>query len=85
MKKKELKSILYQSPERTIGDNILIGLNIIQKYYPERKIVRSCVDSILCTIIAKELCKSGLTIEDAEILRDSGWDISEHGVLCHEV
>ena len=85
MKKKELKQILYESPDRNVGDNILLGLNVIQKYFPERKIVRSCVDSTLYTVIAKQLCKEGLTHEDANVLRDSGWDISEHGILCHEV
>ena len=85
MKKKKLKRILYETPSTTLGDNILIGLNVIQKYFPEKKIVKSCCNSILCTKLAKELCKAGLTIEDAIILRDTGWDINEYGVICHPV
>ena len=85
MKKKELKRILYEPAGSTVGDNILLGLNVIQKYFPERKIVRACIDSMICTIVAKELCRAGLTQEDAEVLRDSMWDINKHGVLCHEV
>jgi hypothetical protein len=85
MKKKELKRILYEPASSTIGDNVLIGLTVIQKYFPEKRIVRGCSDSTLCSVREKELRKAGLTEEDARILRDSGWDVSSHGVLCHEV
>lgn len=87
MKKKELIDILYEHSEGIFaGDQILQGLKVMSKYFPaHEKLLRGAGRDEVYAMKAKKLCKAGLTIEDAEMLRDCCWDVNEYGVLVHSL
>jgi hypothetical protein len=86
MKKKRLIEILYEHTDTPYhGDQILMGLNVMHKYYGDEKLLRGSVTDLVFAMKAKELCKKGLTDDDARLLRDARWDVNEYGVMIHSV
>lgn len=67
------------------GDNGLIGLNIIAKYFPSKKtdILCGADHDIIYSVGVKELLDGGITEEDAKALRDINWMIQDDYMACY--
>lgn len=65
------------------GDNVLIGLNLIAKYFDKNTtILKSSDYETIYSVSVKDLINSGITEEDTEKLRKLNWMIQDDYLAC---
>ena len=86
MNKEEFLEILRDealggSKINTVGCNAVAGLNLIQKYLPNKGIEGTGYE-VIYSVSADELFNAGITKEDAEELRALNWMIKDNIMAC---
>jgi hypothetical protein len=59
------------------GDNALLGLNIIAKYFPNKTVLQAAEHDVIYSVYTHEIVEACITEEDAIKLRSLNWMIDE--------
>lgn len=65
------------------GDNALIGLNIISKYFPNKTVLQGADHDIIYSVDIYEIVEAKLTTVDAIKLRNLNWMIQDDMLCCY--
>ena len=83
----KFKAILdedYGYDETLVGDDILHGLKILEKYIPNKTLIGGADHDIIYSIDVEDIVGAGITESDAIMLGRYGWHISDD-YLAHYV
>ena len=75
MDTERLEEIFFETETDWTGDNAFKGLEIIKKYFPEKRVISAAGHDIIYSVDVNELCEAGITEEDAISLRKLNWMI----------
>ncbi|HDZ15694.1 hypothetical protein LCGC14_0950280 [marine sediment metagenome] len=64
------------------GDNALKGLNIIAKYIPNDTVLEGVGHDVIYSVDIDKLIEAGITIKDAEELRELNWMLKDDCLAC---
>ena len=83
MKKEEFYHIFKRDNSgRWEGDNALRGLNIVAKYIPNDIVLEGADHDVIYSVDIDKLIEAGITIKDAEELRELNWMLEDDSLAC---
>ena len=77
MKREEFEKIFDNEDTDWEGDNALKGLKIIEKYMSGKTLICGAGHDVIYSVDIDELIGNGITLEDAEALRQLNWMLDE--------
>lgn len=71
--------------ERENGDDVLKGLKILEKYFPNKMLLEGASHDIVYSKYVEQIVDAGITEDDARELLRLGWHIENGTYLAHFV